>query len=90
MILLLYSFEYWALINKEVTIITHVQGRREMTGWGAEVGAGGRQASHHFLEQKFFSHVKSEDIKFVRVNNIWRLKFISWTRHKWQEVDSFF
>ena len=37
---------------------------------------------------KFFFHVKSENIKILNVKN--RLKFISWTRNKWQILDSFF
>ena len=56
-----------------------------------EGGKGGRKPPspppHHFLEQKIFFHVKSENIKSLHVINIW---FIYWTRHKWQKVDSFF
>ena len=53
-------------------------------------GQRGRQPSpHHFLEQSFFSHVKSEHIKFLHVKNM-KLEFIYWTRVKWQKVDSSF
>ena len=27
--------------------------------------------THHFLERKFFFHVKSENMKFLHVNNMW-------------------
>ena len=30
-------------------------------------GAGGRQPTHHFLEQKIFLHVKSENINFRKI-----------------------
>ena len=50
------------------------------------------QLLHHFLEQNFFLHVKSETIKFLQVRNIWVFlyRFIYWARLKWQKVDSFF
>ena len=41
-----------------------LQGRREKTG---------RQHPHHFLEQKNFFHVISENITFLHVKNIWDL-----------------
>ena len=44
---------------------------------------------HHFLEQNFFSHIKSEQKIFACEEHM-RLEFIYWTRHKWQKVDSFF
>ena len=38
----------------------------EKRGW-----AGGRQAPHHFVEQKCFFHTKSENIKFLHVSYMW-------------------
>ena len=59
-------------------------------GKGGARGGGGRQPNHHFLDQIFFFHVKSENRKFLHVKNIMRLEFVYWTKHKWQKVDSFF
>ena len=42
-----------------------IQGRRE------KGGQEGRQSPHHFLVQKSFSHVKSENLKFLHVNKMW-------------------
>ena len=47
-----------------------------------------------FPGAKNILYIKSKNIKFLHVNNIWDLfiwdLFIYWTRHKWQKVDSFF
>ena len=44
------------------------QGRRK-TG-GGQGGVAGGTPSQCFLEQNFFSHVKSENIAFLHVNNV--------------------
>ena len=84
MILLLCSFEYWALINKEVTIITHIQGRRERTGWGAEVpGPTPFPGTKTFFPRKIGRH------KICMYEYLCEY-VIYWTRHKCQKVDSSF
>ena len=47
-----------------------MQDRRERGGWGGDRGR--QPAPHYFVEQNnFFFYVKSEDVKFLQVNNIW-------------------
>ena len=46
------------------------QDRREKGGRGEGRGEG-RQPTHHFLMQKVFFHVKSDNIKSLHVINIW-------------------
>ena len=50
-----------------------------------EAGGGG-----HFVEEKKFSLVKSENIKFLLVKNMWDFSLFCWTRHKLQKGASFF
>ena len=38
---------------------------------GGRGGEGGRHTPHHFLEQEIFFLVKSENVKFLHVNNMW-------------------
>ena len=38
-------------------------------------GGGTSPPSHHFLQQKFFSHFKSENLKFLHVNSMWDFSF---------------
>ena len=49
------------------------QGRRQIRGGG---GGGRRSLPHHFLEEIFFSHVKSENTIFLHVNNIETLVYL--------------
>ena len=57
-----------------IKVRNKIKGKRKrnkrVTGEGVGGGGGGALAPHPFLDQNFFFHVKSENIKFLHVKNI--------------------
>ena len=43
---------------------------------GPQINEGGTGDLHNFRKQNFFFYVKSENIKFLHVNNVWDFSYL--------------
>ena len=64
------NLQWLLLIEKETNVVTEHQISKQLYYRAVEkTGAGGRQGGT-ISKRNFFFHVKSENIKFLRVNNM--------------------